>query len=143
LPQQHKVEDILQVKKVFLALLADKVEKVLKIKNSCESNKKPRINMITKELSRKEVIISITKVYAELIVNSAHIHISNVNKYLKNSKLDTFADFILFNTNGITITTNKPASDLDLLTIKKYLKSIENINLDSIRVFISSSPSHI
>ena len=99
--------------------------------------------MITKELSRKEVIISITKVYAELIVNSAHIHISNVNKYLKNSKLDTFADFILFNTNGITITTNKPASDLDLLTIKKYLKSIENINLDSIRVFISSSPSHI
>jgi len=27
---------------------------------------------------------------------------------------------------------NKPASDLDLSTIKKYLKNIQNINLDSI-----------
>jgi len=29
--------------------------------------------------------------------------------------------------------TNKPASDLDLSTIEKYLKNIQNINLDSIK----------
>jgi len=29
--------------------------------------------------------------------------------------------------------TNKPASDLDLSTIKKYLKNIQNINPDSIK----------
>ena len=29
-------------------------------------------------------------------------------------------------------TTNKPASNLDLSTIEKYLKNVENINLDSI-----------
>jgi len=71
-----------------------------------------------------------TKVNAELIVNSAYIHISNINKCLKNSKSDTFVDFIQFNANGI-ITTNKPASDLDLSTIKKYLKNVKNINPDS------------
>ena len=34
--------------------------------------------------------------------------------------------------NGIIITTNSPASDLDLSTIKKYLKNIQNVNPDSI-----------
>ena len=29
--------------------------------------------------------------------------------------------------------TNKPTSDLDLSTIKKYLKSVQNVNLDSIK----------
>ena len=51
---------------------------------------------------------------------------------LKNSKSDTFADFIQFNINRIIIITNKPASNLDLLTIKKYLKNVQNVNLDSI-----------
>jgi len=73
-----------------------------------------------------------TKANAELIVNSAHIHVSNVNKCLKNSKSDTFANFIQSNVNGIIITTNKPASDLDLSTIEKYLKNVQNINPDSI-----------
>ena len=108
------------------------MEKVLKIKNSCESNKKPRINMTTRGPLRREVIITMTKVYNDLIINSAHIHISNINKCLKNSKSDTFADFIQFNANRITITTNKPASDLDLSTIEKYLKNVEKINPDSI-----------
>ena len=61
-----------------------------------------------------------------------NIHVSNVNKCLKNSKSDTFADFIQFNVNRIIITTNKPASDLDLSTIEKYLKNVQNINLKSI-----------
>ena len=73
-----------------------------------------------------------TKANAELIVNSAYIHVSNVNKYLKNSKSDTFADFIQSNVNGIIITTNKPASDLNLSTIEKYLKNVQNVNPDSI-----------
>ena len=73
-----------------------------------------------------------TKTNAELIINSAHIHIYNINKCLKNSKSDTFADFIWFNVNGIIIMTNKPTSDLDLSTIEKYLKNIQNVNPDSI-----------
>ena len=79
---------------MFPALLANEVGKMLKVKNSSVGNKKPKINMTTKGPSRREVIIPITKVNAELIINSAHIHISNVNKCLKNSKLDIIADFI-------------------------------------------------
>jgi len=88
------IEDILQVKEAFSTLSADEVEKMLKAKNSRVGNKKPKINIMTRKSSRKEVIISIAKSNAELIINSAHTHISNVNKCLKNSKSDIVADFI-------------------------------------------------
>ena len=126
------IEDILQVKKAFPALSANKVGKVLKIRNNKEGNKKPRINIMTRGLSRKEVIIPMAKHIAELIVKSAHTHITNVNKYLKNSKSDIVTDFIHITNNGIVITTNKPTNNLNLSTIKKYLKSIQNVDSDSI-----------
>ena len=73
-----------------------------------------------------------TRANTELIVNSAHIHSTNINKCLKNSNSNIIADFICFNTNGIIITTNKPVSDLDLSTIEKYLKSVQNVIPESI-----------
>ena len=105
---------------------------MLKAKNSNGGMKKPKINMTTRGQSRREIIILMAKTNAKLIINSAHIHISNVNKCLKNSKSNIFTDFIRFNVNGIIITTNKPANNLNLSTIKKYLKSIQNVNPDSI-----------
>ena len=87
---------------------------------------------MTRGPSRKEVIIPIAKYITELIVNSAHTHISNVNKCLKISKSDIVADFICITNNGIVITTNKPANDLNLSTIENYLKNIKNVNSDSI-----------
>ena len=113
---------------MFPALSADEIEKVLKIKNNGEDNKKPKINMTTRGLLRKEVIIPMAKYTAELIVNSAHIHIANINKCLKNSRSDIVTDFIRNINNRIIITTNKLANNLNLLTIEKYLKSIQNIN---------------
>ena len=118
---------------MFPALSANEVRKVLKIRNSREDSKKPRINMTTREPSRKEVIILMAKHIAELIINSAHTHITNVNKCLKNSKSDIVIDFIYITNNGTIITTNKPANDLNLSTIEKYLKSIQNVNSDSIK----------
>ena len=126
------IKDVIWVKEAFPALSADEVGKMLKAKNSGRDMKKPKINITTRGQSRREIIISMTKANAKLIVNSAHIHVSNVNKYLKNSKSDTFADFIRSNVNGIIITTNKPASDLNLSTIEKYLKNVQNVNSDSI-----------
>jgi len=108
------------------------VGKVLKIRNSREGSKKPRINMTTRGPSRKKVIIPMAKHIAELIVNSAHTHITNINKCLKNSKSNIVANFIYITNNEIVITTNKPANDLNLSTIEKYLKSIQNVDLDLI-----------
>ena len=127
------IEDIVQVKEVFSALSVDEVGKGLKIKNSREGNKKPKINMMTRGPSRKEVIIPMAKHTAELIIKSAHIHIANINKCLKNSKSDIVTDFIQSTNNGIVITTNKLANDLNLSTIEKYLKSIQNIDSDLIK----------
>jgi len=126
------IEDILQVKEAFLALSVNEVGKMLKIKNSREGSKKPRINMMTRGPSREEVIIPIAKHITELIINSAHTHISNVNKCLKIFKSDIVADFIRITNNRIVITTNKPANDLNLSTIENYLKNIKKVNSDSI-----------
>ena len=105
----HNVEDILQVKETFPALLANKVRNMLKAKNSGKSSKKPRINMTTRGPSRKEVIILMAKHNTELIVNSAHTHISNINKCLKISKSDIVADFIHITvTNFIQLISPQP-----------------------------------
>ena len=106
---------------------------MLKVKNSNGGMKKPKINMTTRGQSKREVIIPMTRTNAELIVNSAHIHTSNINKCLKNSNSNIVADFIHFNVNEIIIMTNKPTSNLNLSTIKKYLKNVQNVNLDSIK----------
>ena len=127
------IENVIQIKEAFSSLLADKVEKMLKAKNSGVSIKKPKINMTTKRLLRKEVIIPMAKTNAELIINLAHIYISNINNCLKNSKLDTIVDLICLIYNRIIITTNKLANPLDLSAIEKYMKNIKNINLDSIK----------
>ena len=89
-----RIKDIVQVKEAFPTLSVDEVGKVLKIKNSRGDNRKLKINMTTRGPFRKEVIIPMAKHIAELIVNSAHIHITNINKCLRNSKSDIVADFI-------------------------------------------------
>ena len=117
---------------MFSSLLANEVGRILKVKNSSEGTKKPKLNITTRGPSRKEVIILITKSNAELIVKSAHTHITNINKCLKNSKSDIIADFICISNNRIIITMNCLANTSDLSTIENFLKSIDNINLDSI-----------
>ena len=84
------------------------------------------------------------KTNTKLIINLAHIHISNVNKCLKNSKSDIITDFIHVTNNRIIITMNKLANTLDLSIIKKYLKNIENINSDLIEdLCLPKSKSYI
>jgi len=68
--------------------------------------KKPKINMTIKGLSRKQVIIPMTRSNTEIIINSAHQHITNVNRCLKKIKSDTLANFIYKDNNVIIITTN-------------------------------------
>ena len=129
-----KVEDILQVKEAFPSLSANEVGKILKVKNSSESKMKPKLNMTTRGLSRKEVIIPMTKSNAKLIMKSAYKHIANINECLKNSNSDIIADFIHLSNNGIIITTNHPANVTELSRIKNFLKKINNIDPVSIEV---------
>ena len=88
--------------------------------------------MMTKGPSRKQVIIPMMKLNTELIINLANLHISNINKCLKNIKSNIIADFIHSTNDGLIITMNKLANTSDLDMIKKYIKNIQNINSDSI-----------
>ena len=105
---------------------------LIKAKNSSKGQKKPRVNMMMREPSRKQAIIPMAKSNIELIINLANLHIANINKYLKNIKSDVIADFIHITKEEVVITMNKPVNASNLSIIEKYIKNISNINSDSI-----------
>ena len=128
------INDVLHIKEAFPFLSANEVGKMIKAKNSSEGQKKPRINMTMRRLSRKQVIIPMAKSNTELIVNSANLHIANINECQKNTKSDIITDFICVTNEGVIITMNKLVNASDLSTIKKYIKNISNINLNFIDI---------
>ena len=75
-------------------------------------------------------------------VKDSSIHIININRSLKNIKLDIMANFICIDNKGIVISTNKVASPLDLQLIKKYVKNahcIEAEHTESLKLSQSKS----
>jgi len=69
---------------------------------------------------------------AELIVQSAHQHITNINNCLRNIKSDIIAEFLQVSNNEFNIMIIKLASPSSLTTIEKYIKNINNIASDLI-----------
>jgi len=59
--------------------------------------------------------------------NSA-IHVTNLNRNLKNMKSEVSVDFIQSDPVGITIVTNKVSQASDLTTIENYVKNSESID---------------
>ena len=59
-------------------------------------------------------------------------HVFNINRALKDIKLDVMADFICTDNRGLIIITNKVVSTLNLITMKKYIKNVSNIDLEDI-----------
>ena len=115
--------ETLKVKETFPSLQNKKIEIVHKV---ISGNKKPKliINMTTKELSQKQVIIPMNINSANSFIKNLSTHVININRALKNIKLNIIVDFICVDNKGIVITTNNIASPLDLQAIEKYIKSI-------------------
>ena len=59
--------------------------------------------------------------------NSA-AYIANINRLLRNAKLEVTVDYIRSNPIGLSIVTNKVTIQLDLQIIDQYVKKSENIN---------------
>ena len=68
-------------------------------------------------------------------MKESSLHISNMNRSLKNIKSDVLVDFICSNPSGITVITNKVAPPSDLQIIKNYIKNVKNI--DALTVDVS------
>ena len=88
--------------------------------------------MTTKDLSRKQIIVSIDNVNKTKFIASSSDHIININRTLRNIKLDIIANYVYLEQKDITIVTNKVTSSLDLQVIEKYIKNIEDVNSEDI-----------
>ena len=70
--------------------------------------------MTMKGPSKKHVIIPMSNDNKAKFMESSSSHITNLNRTLKNIKLDILADFVCIDQAGITIITNKVTSFLGL-----------------------------
>ena len=86
--------------------------------------------MTTNRPSHKQIIVSMSIDNANKFVKESSIHITNINRTLKNIKSDVIADFIHVKNKGVVISINKIASPLDLQSIEKYIKSTHCIEVD-------------
>ena len=70
------------------------------------------------------------------------MHVLSINHLLKDIKSEICVDFICFDNRRIINTTNKVASALNINIIEKYMKNLNNVNLNkviSLRLFQSKS----
>ena len=65
-------------------------------------------------------------------IKNSSVHISNINKALRNIKSEIVTDFVCLNSRSIIITTNKVLSTLNLQTIKRYIKNVNNIKSNQV-----------
>jgi len=127
-----KVSKILKIKENFSNLSAKKIEDIKRI-ISIPDKPKPRINIMTNGLSRKQMIVPIINDNKAKFMVSSSKYIANLNKVLKNIKFGTMADFTHMNQMDVIIVTNKVAFPLDLQTIENYVKNVEHINSENVK----------
>lgn len=128
---KDNVNNIIKIKDNFLNLSNKKVKKVYRILNNFKK-KRLKLNIMTKGLSRKQVIVLIDFINFNRLIITSNKHFTNINRVFKNIKSDVMADFIWANHKEIVITTNKVVNTSDLNTIGRYIKNVDAINLNKI-----------
>ena len=126
-------KEILKIKNTFPSLKADKIYNIQKIINS-DGKPKPRINITTKSLLRKQVIIPMSNNNKTKFMEGSCTYISNLNRALKNIKSNIMVNFVYQEITDIVIITNKIVSDLKLQIIKRYIKNINSIEDKGVNV---------
>ena len=100
------ISEVLKIKETFPSLSAKKIDQVNSIVNG-QNKPKPRIKMTTKGLSRKQVIIPMSGDNINNFMKNSSLHVANINRLLRNAKLDVLVDYIQSDPTGVTIITNK------------------------------------
>jgi len=84
------IEDVICIKDMFLNTSSKKIVEINNIIN-ISSSVKPRIKITMKRLSKKQVIISISKRNANIIRSNTSFHINFINRYFKETNSNTLA----------------------------------------------------
>ena len=125
--QDTSTSDVIKIKDMFPSIGAKKIDQINKIvKGSPKA--KHQINMTTKKLLHKQVIIPMSNNNMVKFMKNSFFHVANINRNLKNTKSEVAVDFIRSDLVGITIVTNKVSQASNLTTIESYMKNLESIN---------------
>jgi len=119
--------EVLKIKEVFPTLNTKKIDQVNNIVKGI-SRLKPKIQMTTKGLSRKQVIIPMSKDNIDAFMKNSSLHVANINRQLCNTKLEVLINYIQAEPLGITIITSKVSQQSDLLIIDQYIKNSNDVN---------------
>jgi len=113
-----------------------------------DNKKKPKLNMMAKDLLYKQIIIFIDSNNTKRVIAQSNVHVSNINRFLKDIKIEITIDFIKFDKNLNNVDSSNVMS-LRLSQSKSYLKIldilyfVENTNLlltsDIIEKFIKTT----
>jgi len=88
--------------------------------------------MTTKGSSRKQIIILISINNSERVIVQANNYITNINRLLKGTKFKISVDYIWSDYKRIVITTNKVVASSDMNIVEKYMKELNNVDLNDI-----------
>jgi len=90
---KSNINNIIKIKENFLNISTKKVKEIYKVLNELKIDK-PKFNMTTKGLLRKQVIVLMSLTNSERFMTLSSKPISNINRSLIDIKPDIIADFI-------------------------------------------------
>ena len=111
------INNILKIKEKFPKLSNKKIKELNKLIFNNSSISRPRINIITKGSSCKQIIVSIGNDNAKKIMNTSSKHITNLNWTLRNTKSDLTINFICIDYQDLIIISNRVVSLADISII--------------------------
>ena len=141
--QIASTSDVLKIKKSFLALSTKQINRVNNIIKG-NPNPKPHTQITTKRPSRKQVIVPMSNDNIISFTKNSVLHVTHINRLLRNAKSDIMVDFIRSDPIGPVIVTNKVTNQSNLQIISQYIKRSEDINeLQVEKLHLSQSKSYL
>ena len=137
----NNTSEVIKIKDTFSVLNTQKVDQIHKIVNG-SLKPKLQIQMTTKGLSRKQIIILMSNDNIIKFMKNSLLHIANINRSLKNAKSEVLVDFICSDTACVTVITNKVTAQSDFYIIENYIKKVDDIdtiNIEALRLPQSKS----
>jgi len=140
----RNVTNILKIKENFPKLSIKQIEELNKSVFNNGGELKPKINMMTKGPSCKQVIVPMGSDNSKKFISSSGDHVTDLNHALKNIKSETIVNFICIDYGSLIITFNKVASLLDISIINRYVKNCNNVDTNDIQnVHLLQSKSYL
>ena len=91
--QTTNTSKVIKIKDTFLVLGTKKINQIQNIVNS-NPKPKPHIQIMTKGLFRKQIITLMSSDSTKKFMKNSSLHVVNINKSLRNVKLEVLVDFI-------------------------------------------------